>query len=168
MTTSPGITKRLIHNIPYAATILLGAVVIYFSIEDSFLKLLLSGAFILYGILSTLWFMMFLCVHCQSYGSQKCRSGFGLLASKLRARGDPTLFRKKFKIHIAVVVPSWFVPLIIGLISLYDEFTFTKMFLLSLFMINSFVILPLASRNKGCSDCPQRSDCPWMKDKEHT
>ena len=97
MTTSPGITKRLIHNIPYAATILLGAVVIYFSIEDSFLKLLLSGAFILYGILSTLWFMMFLCVHCQSYGSQKCRSGFGLLASKLRARGDPTLFRKKFK-----------------------------------------------------------------------
>lgn len=166
MTTGPGMTKRLIHNIPYVATILLGAVVIYFSIVASPLKYILSGAFILYGILSTLWFMMFLCVHCHSYGSQKCHSGFGLLAAKLKDRGDPALFRKKFKIHIAVVFPSWFIPVIVGIVSLSYEFTLTKVVLISLFVINSFFILPMASKSKGCADCPQRSDCPWMKDKE--
>jgi len=166
MAMGVGMTNRLIHNIPYLATILLGAVVLYFSFDDSLVRILLAGAFILYGILSTIWFMMFLCVHCHSYGSQKCHSGFGLLAAKLKKRGNPALFRSMFKRHIGVVFPSWFVPLIVGIVSLAYEFTLPKVVLISLFVINSFFILPLASKNRGCSDCPQRSDCPWIKEKE--
>lgn len=150
-----------VHNIPYAGTILLGAVVIFFSLEGIY-RWLFSGLFMVYGMVSTLWFILFLCTHCHSYGSRGCHSGFGRMAAKLRPRGDVSLFRKKFKTHMPVVVPSWVVPVIVGIVSLAYEFSLLKLILIGAFVLISFVILPLMSKNKGCSSCPQREDCPWM------
>ena len=155
------IMGTLIHNIPYAGTIFLGAVIIFISLEGVY-RWLFSGLFIVYGIFSTLWFILFLCAYCHSYGSAGCQSGFGRLSAKLRKRGDGSLFRKKFKRHMPVVIPSWVVPVIVGIVSLAYEFSLLKLILIGAFVLISFVLLPLISKKRGCSSCPQRDDCPWM------
>jgi len=159
--TGLSVLGTLFHNIPYAGTILLGAVVIFFSLEGIY-QWLFSGLFVVYGIVSTLWFILFLCAHCHSYGSPGCQSGFGRLAAKLRKRGDASLFRKKFKRHMPVVIPSWVVPAIVGVVSLALKFSLLKLILIGAFVLISFVLLPLTSKKKGCSNCPQRDECPWM------
>jgi len=61
-----------------------------------------------------------------------------------------------------VVIPAWVVPAIVGIVSLAYEFSLLKLILIGAFVLISFVLLPLMSKKKGCSSCPQRGECAWM------
>ncbi len=153
--------NRLMHNIPYILAILVGSVLILFSIGPSFLGWVLAGSYLLYALLSTLWFIVLLCGHCNSYGSGNCPSGFGRLAAMLRKKGQGGNFTIRFRVHMPVVVPIWIIPVVIALIDLFHGYSIGTILLLTVFVFNSFVLLPLFSRKKGCSGCSQRRDCPF-------
>ena len=101
------------------------------------------------------------------YNSRKCPCGYGVISGKLRNRGDHSLFREKFRKHIPVIVPLWFIPSAAGVLYLISEYSHIMLVLLILFCIQAFLILPLYSKYHGCRDCPQKEECSWMKQQTH-
>ena len=77
-------------------------------------------------------------------------------------KADRECFAEKFKRHIPVIVPLWFIPAGIGGYALWQSQTPLLIGLVAAFVIDAFVVLPLVSRGHGCADCPQKDDCPWM------
>ena len=61
-----------------------------------------------------------------------------------------------------MIVPLWFIPLVAGIVFLVNTFSWLLLALVVLFAVNSFVVLPLVSREYGCARCPQKDACPWM------
>ena len=152
----------VIANLPYAVMILLGATIVALSLKSLWWAWIAAAAYLAYGILGALWIIVFLCPYCPSYAKRSCPCGYGLLAAKLRPTGDTALFRKKFRRHIPVIVPLWLIPALLGGVVMASAFSWPLAILLGAFVLNSFVILPLAARSHGCKDCPQREACPWM------
>jgi len=72
-------------------------------------------------------------------------------------------FDEKFKRHIPVIVPLWFIPVVVGVIALIGAFSVRLLVLLIVFAVDAFVLLPLLSTKHSCKECPQRDTCPWMK-----
>jgi hypothetical protein len=64
-----------------------------------------------------------------------------------------------------VIFPLWVVPSVAGGIFLLTDFSVSMLALVILFVIDSFVILPLVSKKYGCAHCPQKDMCPWMHQK---
>ena len=117
-----------------------------------------------YGIVGVIWHVVFVCRHCGHYGTRSCHTGYGMISAKLVRRGDPARFPEKFKRHVAVIVPVWFIPLVASTwVFAWHHFSWQLLGLVVVFCINSFVVLPLVSAKRGCADCPQRDSCPWMK-----
>ena len=153
----------MVANTPYLVMLLLGAASIILGLRSSGAAWGLAAGYVVYGILGALWIILFLCPHCPSFGKWTCPCGYGVLSARLRRQGDTSRFGREFKRHIAVIVPLWIIPLVLGGIGLARGFSWPAAGVLAAFVLNSFVILPLVSRIHGCKDCAQREDCPWMK-----
>ncbi|MHC5054594.1 MAG: hypothetical protein ACYTKD_07745 [Planctomycetota bacterium] len=154
--------QTVIANIPYAVMVLVGAGTIGYGFDSTLWALVGSSSYLAYGIAGALWIMVFVCPYCGYYGTRGCPCGYGTVSARLAKKAERNCFSEKFKRHIPVIVPLWLIPVACGGIALWHTFSWQLAGLIVAFVVNSYVILPLVSRKRGCADCPQRDDCPWM------
>jgi hypothetical protein len=155
--------QELINNTAYIVMILLGAVILIMGYGNSTGGWISAIAYLAYGIAGSVWIMVFVCPYCRYFDTRSCPCGYGHIAPRFRAKGTVECFNEKFKKHIPVIVPLWFIPIIAGVFPLIRNFSLSLLILLIIFAVNAFVILPLVSTKHGCKECPQKSTCPWMK-----
>jgi len=155
----------LLHNLPYIIMTVLGAIVLFQSFRGPARAGIAAGGYVLYGLLGALWIMIFVCPFCRFWDTDACPCGYGKIAARLRRRQSEDRFNEKFKKHIPVIVPLWFLPLIAAVPALVRDFTWPLTILAVAFAVDAFGILPWLSKRHGCRDCPQRETCPWMKGK---
>jgi hypothetical protein len=157
--------QELFHNIPYIGMTVLGAIVLGAALSETSWGVISATAFLLYGIMGTIWIMIFVCPYCRYWNTKSCPCGYGRIAAKFRKKKPIESFREKFKKHIPVIVPLWFIPILVGVPFVIRSFSWTLLVLLVVFALDSYVILPLVSTKYGCKGCPQKESCPWMKNK---
>jgi len=162
------LAEELLSNCPYTAMIVLGALIFFVSNTVPLWKWITTGAYLIYGVAGTLWIILFICPYCSYWGTRSCPCGYGRIASKLREKKTNGYFMDKFKKHIPVIVPLWFIPILIGVPSVIRSFSWLLLILLVFFAIDAFAILPLFSTKHGCKECPQKDSCPWMSRKHKT
>lgn len=155
-------TQTLLANLPYAVMLLTGAAVIARAFEFSAGALAGAVGYVGYGMTGAVWIMVFVCRYCAYYDTRSCPCGYGVLAARLVRQGATECFAAKFKRHIPVIVPLWLIPPGCAAPALVRGLSADLIGLLGIFVLNSFVILPLVSRRHACSECPQRESCPWM------
>ena len=157
--------QELINNIPYITMTLIGTAIFIVAFGKSALALTAAVAYMIYGIAGALWIMVFVCPYCRYWNTRACPCGYGRIAAKFRGKSDVDCFSEKFKRHIPVIVPLWFIPILAGGPVLAGRFSWPLLVLLITFALVAFVILPLVSTQHGCKECPQKDTCPWMKRK---
>lgn len=158
--------EALLHNLPYIVMTALGATVLFRSFQRPAWAYVTATGYVFYGFLGAVWIMVFVCPFCRFWDTNACPCGYGKIAAKIRKRQSEDQFSEKFKKHIPVIVPLWFLPLLAAVPALIRGFTWGYVILVVAFMVDAFVILPLLSTQHGCRDCPQRQTCPWMKRKD--
>ncbi len=152
--------QTLTANLPYLGMIVLGSIILFLSV--GYPQALWAGLYALYGIGGAVWIMVFMCPYCAFHGTRACPCGYGPIAARLRERKEGNRFNEKFRRHIPVIVPLWFIPPAAGGLALWRGFSWVTAVLIAAFVIDSFVVLPLLSRKHCCASCPQKDDCPWM------
>ena len=167
--------QELINNLPYIIMIVLGTAVLFLSMPPALWRWITAAVYLVYGVAGILWIIVFLCPFCRYYDTRSCPCGYGQIAARLRRQKNSKLktqdselssadcFDKKFKKHIPVIVPLWFIPVVVGVIALIGEFSISLLVLLIIFAVDAFALLPLLSTKHSCKECPQRDTCPWMK-----
>jgi hypothetical protein len=154
--------QELVNNLPYIGMIVLGAAILIVGLDESAWAWITAAAYATYGLAGTFWVILFICPYCSYWNTKSCPCGYGLIAAKLRERKPGNRFNEKFKKHIPVIVPLWFIPILAGLPLLILGFSWLLLVLLVVFALDAFVILPVFSRQHGCKSCPQKDSCPWM------
>ncbi len=154
--------EECVNNLPYAVMILLGTAILALGPGPSPWACVAAGTYLAYGLAGTLWIIVFLCPYCRFHGTRNCPCGYGRIAATLRPREDVECFAEKFRKHIPVIVPLWFIPLLVGVVAAVQSFSWWSLGLLIIFGVDAFAILPVVSTRHGCAQCPQRDDCPWM------
>jgi hypothetical protein len=154
--------ETAVANMPYVGMILLGTVTIAYASTSSAWRLAGAGAYLVYGLAGALWIMVFVCPYCHYYANKGCPCGYGIISARIVSRGDRESFAQKFKRHIPVIVPLWIIPVVGAGVELYSAFSWLLLGLVSAFVIESWIILPIVSRRHGCVACPQKDQCPWM------
>lgn len=155
-------TQELINNIPYIAMMLFGAAVFSVGFVGSNWGLILAAVYLAYGAAGAFWIMIFVCPYCRYWKSRLCPCGYGRIAARFRRKSPVECFDEKFKRHIPVIVPLWFMPILAGLPIVIRSFSWMLLVLLVMFALDAFVVLPLVSIKHGCIECPQSGSCPWM------
>ncbi len=155
--------EELVNNIPYILMVCLGAVVLAVGFAGSAWGPILARAYLVYGAAGALWIMIFVCPWCQYWNSKSCPCGYGRIAARFRAKKLVDRFDEKFKRHIPVIVPLWFLPVLAGLPVVIRSFSWMLLVLLVVFAVDAFVVLPWLSVKHGCKGCPQKECCPWMQ-----
>lgn len=155
-------SETAIANIPYVAMILIGAVTIAYAYGFSVQALVGVAGYFAYGIVGAFWIMIFICPYCAYYATRGCPCGYGVISARISKKGDRDCFAAKFRRHIPVIVPLWMIPVACGGMTLWYSFSWPLVGLVSAFVVESCIILPVVSRGHGCVDCPQKDDCPWM------
>jgi len=155
--------QELINNTAYIIMILLGAVIVFTGYGGSAGGWISAIAYLAYGIAGAVWIMVFVCPYCRYFDTRACPCGYGHIAAKFCTKQTIECFDDKFKKHIPVIVPLWFIPVIAGVIPLIRNFSLPLLVMLIIFAVNAFIILPLVSTRHGCKECPQKTTCPWMK-----
>ena len=160
--------EEFVNNLPYIMMTLLGSGVIALGFEMTVWAWIGAGAYFAYGVAGAVWIMLFVCPSCHYYGTRSCPCGYGTISAKLVRKGDRECFADKFRRHIPVIVPLWFIPLGAGGAALLCRSDFTSGFswrlaaMLAAFAVDALVVLPLVSTRHGCAECPQGDECPWM------
>ena len=149
--------RVLLDNVPYIVTVILGALLVRYA-----WNIIPAIAFAVYGAVGTLWFIVFICPHCDFYGTKACPCGYGSISAKLLRKRDSTRFEKVFKKNVPVIFPIWIVPVLAGVYGMARSFSSAILILLVVFMVISYAVLPLLSKKHGCLNCPNRERCPWM------
>lgn len=146
----------LLDNIPTIFLFILGFLIINI--------LSTPGAiiFIVYALISVIWFWARICPYCHHYGTHACPCGYGAISSKLFTRKDPVSFQKVFKRNILIVFPNWFVPFGLAVYLLVTDYSAKVLVLTITFSLIGFIIIPLISKLVGCKNCEIKDDCPWM------
>ncbi len=155
--------QELTDNIPYIAMAFIGSTILLLAINHTIYARLAAITYPLYAIIGSLWIIIFVCPFCQYHGTKSCPCGYGQISALLRHANPEKPFAEKFKKHIPLIIPLWFIPPIVAVIALIINFQLTILFLTIIFLINSFIILPQLSKKYGCAHCPQKQDCHWMK-----
>ena len=151
-----GLAYRMADNSPYIATGILGALICYQ------VHWLLAVLELLASFLGPLWIILRTCPTCLLYGNPACSSGYGLISAKLVKQGDPEMFSHLFTTQITAVIPMWFMPVGAGAyLFIIGEGSISLAFLLLIFGIVAFAVVPLKARYITCAKCPRRSTCPW-------
>lgn len=159
-------TQQIVNNLPYAVMGLLGAAIFVVGVANPIWGWFFASAYVIYILAGTFWIIVFLCPYCERFGTMCCPCGYGLISARLRQKADVSLFREKFKKHILVIVPLWFIPILAGVVFAIRSFSWLMVILLVAFAFVSFVILPLFSKRHSCTSCPQKESCPWMGRKD--
>ena len=154
--------QEFIDNLPYILMIVLGAAINVVGFKMSFWGIAGAVLFCIYGVVGTLWIILFVCPYCHFFDTRACPCGYGQIAAKLRDKSSELKFPEKFKKHIPFIVPLWITPVIEAIIFLYYDFNGLLFGLTIAFIINSYIILPLLARIYACGHCPQKNECPWM------
>lgn len=154
--------EATIANIPYVAMILMGAVTIAYAQPFAAGGLAGAGSYLAYGVVGAFWIMIFVCPYCRYYATTGCPCGYGTISARIVKKGDRDRFAEKFRRHIPVIVPLWIIPVACGGIGLWRSFSWWLVGLVSAFVVESCVVLPIVSRKHGCVECPQKDQCPWM------
>ncbi len=157
--------QELINNVPYLAMIVLGTVIFVAALGGSAWGPTAAAVYLAYGLMGALWIMIFVCPYCGYWNTRSCPCGYGHIAARFRKKKPIECFSEKFKKHIPVIVPLWFIPVLVGVPLVISSFSWTLLVLLVVFTLEAFVILPLVSTKHGCKECPQNFSCPWMKNK---
>jgi hypothetical protein len=160
--------EELIANLPYVGMGLLGAAVLIVSVRARAYGGIAAAAYLLYCAAGAFWIILFVCPYCQFWNTRSCPCGYGRISGRLRKQRDASGFKEKFKKHIPVIVPLWFIPVVVGVIGLIGGFSWLFLLLVVVFVIDAFVVLPLVSTKHGCVECPQRDSCPWMESRGAT
>jgi hypothetical protein len=155
--------QELINNTAYIVMILLGAVILITSYGGSAGGWISAVAYLAYGIAGSVWIMVFVCPFCRYFDTRSCPCGYGHIAARFCSKQTIECFDEKFKKHIPVIVPLWFIPIVAGVFPMIRNFSLPLLVLLIIFAINAFIILPLVSTRHGCRECPQKETCPWIK-----
>jgi hypothetical protein len=155
-------SEVLLDNLPYIFMGIIGAAINLAIFKISLLGITLSVLYLAYTIFGAICIMLFVCPYCQYFDTDFCPCGYGRISARFREKNPETMFSEKFKKHIPVIVPLWIIPLIEGVVYLFLGFNLTILILVIVFVINSYIILPLLARIYGCGHCPQKDDCPWM------
>jgi len=154
--------RQVVNNLPYTVMTLLGAAIFVVGFANPVWGWLCASAYVIYCIVGAFWIIVFLCPYCERHNTMNCPCGYGRIAALLQEKKDVEQFRKKFKRHIPVIVPLWFIPVVGGVVFLVRSFSRPMVILLVVFVLVAFVILPLFSKRHGCTDCLQKESCPWM------
>ena len=154
--------QELTHNIPYIGMTVLGTAVFVVGSGVAVWGLIAGAVYLAYGAAGALWIMVFVCPYCRYWNTRACPCGYGRIAARFRAKEPVECFDEKFKKHIPVIVPLWFLPLLAGVPLLVLAFSWLLLALLVIFALDAFVVLPMVSARHGCKECPQRDSCPWM------
>ena len=149
-------------NIPYAAMVIIGALTIAYSYAFSFVAFAGAAAYFVYGVIGTFWIIIFVCPYCAFYQTRGCPCGYGMISSRIAKKRFENRFSEKFKRHIPVIIPLWVIPVLCGGAALWSSFSWELVCLVTVLVVESWIILPLVSKKKCCADCPQIDDCPWM------
>jgi hypothetical protein len=157
--------QEVINNIPYAVMTWIGMIIIITCFSTSIWGIIAGFAYLFYGIAGSVWIMIFVCPYCTYWDTRSCPCGYGRIASKFRPKSTVNCFSEKFKRHIPVIVPLWFIPLLVSLPVIVKNFSWPLLALLVAFAVDAFIFLPLVSTKHGCKECPQKDTCPWMKSK---
>lgn len=155
--------QELINNIPYLVMIILGTIIFVAGFSNSLWGLIGAAVYLVYGVAGAFWIIFFVCPYCRYWNSRSCPCGYGRIAARFRDKNVVECFEEKFKRHIPVIVPLWFIPILAGLPVVIRNFSWTLLILLFFFIVDAFVILPLISTKHSCKECPQKDLCPWMK-----
>ena len=155
--------STIIDNTPYIGMLVIGAVAITFATSFSYWGIVGAIGYMLYGAVSSLWIMIFVCPYCHGYGNNGCPSGYGKISAKMVKKKEQKYFAQKFRKHIALIVPLWIIPAICGVAGLIQSFSWLLLFLTLIFVVEGWIILPMLSKKQGCSKCTQKKQCPWMK-----
>ncbi|HUS72187.1 MAG TPA: hypothetical protein VMY06_03900 [Sedimentisphaerales bacterium] len=158
--------QQFVNNLPYAAMAVLGAAIFVTGFENPVWGWAAAGAYLIYSVAGAFWIMIFVCPFCERYDTMCCPCGYGRIATRLRQIKDTSRFKEKFRKHILVIVPLWFIPVLVGAVFAVRSFSWSLLVLLILFALDAFVVLPLFSTKHGCADCPQKDSCPWMRHKD--
>ena len=118
----------------------------------------LAGIYLGYCLLSNVLYMALVCPYCNHYHLGTCRAGFHLLSQQIFKPRPGGTFAGQFKQFVMVMVPGWFIPPIVGIILLVQDFSWLALILAGLFCMVGFVILPKDSQ-RHCQDC-EMVDCP--------
>jgi hypothetical protein len=156
------VLESFIASLPYIIMVVVGGMTIASCFGT--IPWVLYGAllYVAYGVTGAVWIMIFMCPSCNYYGTWECPCGYGIISSKLVKQQDHERFSTSFRKHIPFIVPIWFIPLVCGAVSLYMTFSWTTLALLLVFMVNSYVVLPVVAKKHSCAECPQKEECPWM------
>lgn len=154
--------EALVNNVPYIAMTVLGAAIFAVTFGGSAWGSITAAAYLAYGAAGALWIMVFVCPYCRYWNSGECPCGYGLIAARFRPKAEVDCFDEKFKKHIPVIVPLWILPILVGLPDVIRNFSWPLLFLLVIFAVDAFAILPLVSTKHGCKECPQKESCPWI------
>lgn len=154
--------QELVNNLPYIAMTVLGAAIFAVGFANAVWGWIAACAYVIYSLAGAFWIMIFVCPYCERGNTRTCPCGYGHIAARLRRQKDSDRFKEKFKKHIPVIVPLWFVPVLFGAAVVVRSFSWSLLVLLVVFAVDAFIILPLFSKKHGCAECPQRDSCPWM------
>ena len=157
--------QQIVNNLPYVAMTLLGAAIFVVGFANPVWGWICASAYVIYSVGGSFWIMIFVCPYCERHDTMCCPCGYGRIAAKLRPKDDVSRFREKFKKHILVIVPLWFIPVLAGVVISVLSFSWLMVILLVAFALVSFVFLPLFSKRHSCTNCPQKDSCPWMGSK---
>src|SRR4030043_1417585 len=152
-------TQQIVNNLPYAVMTLLGAAIFVVGFVNPVWGWICASAYLIYSIAGAFWIIVFLCPFCERHGTMCCPCGYGRVASRLREKNDVSRFREKFRRHIPVIVPLWFIPFIAGIVFAVLSFSWLMVVLLIVFAVVAFVFLPLFSKRHSCTNCPQKASC---------
>ncbi len=149
-------------NLPYALMALLGAAVIVVAARFSAWGWAAAAGYAAYAALGAVWIMVFVCPYCAFFDTRSCPCGYGQFAARFRNKSTVECVAVQFKGHIPAIVPLWSIPVAWGGVVVCRGFSWLLAGLLIAFVLDAWLILPLVSRRHGCSECPQKDDCPWM------
>ncbi len=152
-------------KLPYVVMVALGAAILAVGFDMVLWAWVAAGLYVAWGIAGPFWMIIFICPHCRNYG-KSCACGYGLIAAKLRPRGDVSHFGAKFRRYIPAIVPLWFIPVVAGGVAAALNFSWWLSALVAVFVLEAFVVLPLVSAKCECAHCLQQDACPWTKVQE--
>ena len=95
---------EIIDNIPYFTMTLLGCIILLISLKSTIWGWIASVLFLSYGIISTIWSIIFICPYCHFFDTRACPCGYGQITAKIRPKRDGDRFNEKFKRHVPVIV----------------------------------------------------------------
>ncbi len=121
-----------------------------------------GAGYLAYCILAIIAFWGRICPWCHHFGTRACPCGYGVVAPLLFRARTGREFRQVFRVNVAIMFPSFFIPPIVGAVLLSSGTTRSIAAVLAAFCLIAFAVIPANSRLVGCKGCEIKELCPWM------